>query len=635
MNRLPTRSSSQRRCQSARRIALRARGAAFAAAVLSIGALTACSAPDPSDTAASLAADLTAGALTTVPVSQAPDLTEMLGDLADFEHTVTAPSWQAEEDAATIQLHWAWDIAGHEWSYTSEARAVREDDEWIVQWSPEIVHPEARESSAFDLTRTQGERGEILSDTSGALVSERPVYHIGIDKTLVTEAEDQRAAALELAVALDFDDAEGYADRVEAAGERAFILAITVRQSEAAEWGVDDLRTIEGVNVVSASAFLAPSSTFARPILGRVGEATAEIIETSEGRVAAGDTVGLSGLQLLYDEQLTGKPGIVLDLVTGDDRHTVFEAPPDDGAPLTVTLNQYRQESAERVLGDAEGVAALVAIQPSNGHVVAAATTDSWNASSLGQYAPGSTFKVVTALALLRAGYTPDSQLECAPTATVDGRQFTNYPGYAHTGTITLRDALAYSCNTAFIALSEEISAGDMAGAALSLGLGQPGPWAFEYFPGDVPGDAAGTSHAAALIGQGGVLASPMAMATVAASVAAGHTVTPTLILDEVPALSEETGPLTDEEAAALAEMMAAVVESGTGGILRDLPGSHAKTGTAQFGDADPPETNAWMIAFRDDLAVAVFVEGGGAGASTAGPIMEAFLSGEAEVEDG
>jgi cell division protein FtsI/penicillin-binding protein 2 len=123
------------------------------------------------------------------------------------------------------------------------------------------------------------------------------------------------------------------------------------------------------------------------------------------------------------------------------------------------------------------------------------------------------------------------------------------------------------------------------------------------------------------------VLASPMAMAAVAGSVAAGQTVVPRLLAASDVSASPAT-PLTPDEAEQLRQLMAGVVARGSGAFLADLPGAPvlAKTGTAEFGDEDPPKTHAWMIASQGDLAVAVFVDVGESGSQTAGPILEEFL---------
>ena len=74
---------------------------------------------------------------------------------------------------------------------------------------------------------------------------------------------------------------------------------------------------------------------------------------------------------------------------------------------------------------------------------------------------------------------------------------------------------------------------------------------------------------------------------------------------------------------------LAAVVTGGTGEIVGTVPGQPviAKTGTAEYGTANPPATRAWMVAGRGDLAVAVFVADGASGSHTAGPIMRDLLT--------
>jgi cell division protein FtsI/penicillin-binding protein 2 len=153
-----------------------------------------------------------------------------------------------------------------------------------------------------------------------------------------------------------------------------------------------------------------------------------------------------------------------------------------------------------------------------------------------------------------------------------------------------------------------------------------------EAFAGSVPHDADPTEHAAAMIGQGLVLVSPLAMARAAASIAAGRRVDPRIVADPAPAGSDyAAGPssLSQGEADALARMMRRAV---TGGTATDLAGLGesvgAKTGTAEHG-GEGQDTHAWMIAIDPelDLAAAVLVEGGGTGSGAAAPIITEFLS--------
>jgi cell division protein FtsI/penicillin-binding protein 2 len=303
------------------------------------------------------------------------------------------------------------------------------------------------------------------------------------------------------------------------------------------------------------------------------------------------------------------------------------------GKNLTITLSIPLQTLAEKVLAKTKPASAIVAIRPSTGEILAAANgsgTNNLSAATVGRYPPGSTFKVATSLALLRAGLKPSSKVTCPSSVTVEGKKFTNYSDYprSHRGNIDLRTALAQSCNTAFIGQRGKLSGTQLADAAASLGLGIDYDVGFPSFFGSVPADSTATGRAAAMIGQGKVLASPMAMATVVASVRAGKTVVAHLI-DGHPAKSTAK-PLTKTETSQLREMMGAVVSEGSGRVLQQVGGSKiiAKTGTAEFGPKAPYKTHAWMIASQGDLAVAVFVAEGSSGSHTAGPLLAKFLEG-------
>jgi cell division protein FtsI/penicillin-binding protein 2 len=231
---------------------------------------------------------------------------------------------------------------------------------------------------------------------------------------------------------------------------------------------------------------------------------------------------------------------------------------------------------------------------------------------------------------------TPDSKVDCPATLTVDGRTFKNAEGYpaSSLGSVSLRDAFAHSCNTAFINARDGVSQAQLEAAATSLGVAVEAPGlGAGAFLGSVPGAAEGTEHAASMIGQGKVLMSPLAAAIMAGSVAKGAPVSAQLVLNPnagtAPPAQASGTPVTAAEAASLAEMMRAVVTSGHAGFLASVPGAPvgAKTGTAEFGKDNPPKTHAWIVAVHGDLAVAVFVEDGGLGATTSGPLLKEFLT--------
>src|SRR5690606_5104211 len=156
---------------------------------------------------------------------------------------------------------------------------------------------------------------------------------------------------------------------------------------------------------------------------------------------------GLSGLQQRYDDRLRGTPGLRVEAVTdGGAGRLLLETEAQPGESLQTSLDVELQTAAERLLADIGPAGALVALRPSTGDVIAAASgpgSEGYSTATLGQYAPGSTFKVVTSLALLRAGMTPDEVVPCTPTIVVDGKQFKNYSDYPASalGRIPLRVA--------------------------------------------------------------------------------------------------------------------------------------------------------------------------------------------------
>lgn len=626
------------------------RGVAAGVVLALVGALGACTggADDRQQVADALAEAIASGdfadvALDGATAAEAADArTAAYAGLDPWRPEVVAGDVVAAADddaAASVELTVTWDVgsSAEAWTYATHANLAEVDGEWRARWSPMLLAPDLAAGETLQVHRVQAERADVLGAGDAVLVEPRPVFRIGIDKTRVAAA-DADAAARQLASMLGMDP-DAYAAQVAAAGEKAFVEAIVVREDDPA-YDRGALSAVPGVNMLETALPLAPNRAFARPVLGTVGQATAEIVEESDGAVVVGDLAGLSGLQAQFDEQLRGEPGLtVVATAGGAQERELFHTEPVVGEPLRTTLDPGMQQAAEDLVATvADSASAVVAIRPSTGDVLAVASGPGGggvSTATLGLYAPGSTFKVATSLALLRAGLTPDSTVTCPETATVDGRSFRNYPGYPADalGDITLRTAVAESCNTAFLTAADTTPQEALAAAAASLGLVPDADLGFAAALGEVPAEATGgTDHAASMIGQARVQATPLGMATVAASVAAGARVTPRLLLGDAggtgTAAPAPEQPLTAEETEALRSMMRAVVTEGGGDFLQDVPGPEviAKSGTAQYGSGDDLQNHAWMIAAQGDLAVAVFVETGDFGSTTSGPLLESFL---------
>lgn len=590
---------------------------------------------DPKDSAESLATALNDGDLTSVDFDNGPDAQaewkKLVSGMGDSTPTYSVGDVTEDGDSANATMQVSWALDGAEWSYDTEATLSRSGDDWLPEWSPKLIAPMLKQGERLSVSEVSAKRGEILGDGNTEIVHDRPVVRLGLDKAHLPKSKET-SSARELAALVDVD-ADDYVEKVKAYGSDAFVEAIVLRKADAAGIDPDAFGRIPGASQIADTMSLAPTREFAAPILGSVGEATAELIKQSDGELAVGDETGLSGLQERYDEQLRGTTGLTVNAVTksGEERE-LYSSKPESGKPLKTTLDVDAQTIAESALSDIGSPSALVAIEPSSGDILAAASgpgSEGYSTATIGQYAPGSTFKVVTSLALLRNGYSIDDLLDCSPTATVNGKQFKNYDDYPSTalGMVSMRTAIANSCNTAMIHEESKVSQQDLSDAAASLGLGEDHDTGFSSYFGDVPDSAPETEHAASMIGQGKVQASPLAMAIVAASVADGSTVVPTLVRGHPAEQPSRETPLSKDEAAKLRTLMRGVVTEGSGSFLASLPGQPigAKTGTAEYGDAT--HTHAWMIAARGDLAVAVFVEDGESGSGTAGPILEDFLS--------
>lgn len=583
--------------------------------------------PDPQPVAEQAAAQLSKGE---PGAAFGPDAAALFDEVAgslDIDPEVSVEDVEESDDQATATLSWEWPVGDKGWTYDTELALERNGETWRAVLTPEAIEPSLTEGATLARTTLKAERGRILGARGEAIVAPRRVLRIGIDKTQLAPGANARAAATRLARSLDIDP-KPYADQVVASGPKAFVEAIVLRRDDplAAQFGSGQPA---GVRVLADHLPLTPTRDFAPGLIGSVGQATAELIKESDGRLSPGDETGVSGLQKRYDETLAGTNGVKIVSVLEGERTDLFSVPAVDGEDLTLSMDRRLQNVAVGLLRDIEPASSLVAIRPSTGEILAAASgpgAGGLNIATFGKAAPGSTFKIVSALGLLRSGFKPDSAVQCPPATTVDGKSFKNYSDYppSSLGRITLTEAVAQSCNTAFIGNHEKLTPAVERQAAAALGFGVDHDAGFPAYFGSIPAPESDTEAAADLIGQGKVQASAMSMATVLASVVAGKAVMPNLIDGFEIEQKRPEKPLTRAEARQLRAMLGAVVQQGSG---RGLQGAAdlAKTGTAEFGTGS--DTHAWMVGSSGDLAVAVFVEKGESGSQTAGPILRSFLA--------
>ena len=202
----------------------------------------------------------------------------------------------------------------------------------------------------------------------------------------------------------------------------------------------------------------------------------------------------------------------------------------------------------------------------------------------------------------------------CPGSTVIGGRPVPNADRFA-LGTVPLRTAFARSCNTTFAELGSRLGPDSLPAAALRLGLGADYAMpALTTITGSVPAAPDPVQRAENGFGQGQVLASPLGMALVAATVARGAPVVPQLIRDRP---TEVLRPADPPDPAALDQvrpMMRAVVTEGTATRLAGLGEVFGKTGTAEY--TDDGRAHGWFVGYRGDVAFAVLVVDGGSSAA-------------------
>ena len=523
-------------------------------------------------------------------------------------------------------------------------------------------------------------RGTLLDREGRVLVENRPSFNVLLTPE---HAEDLDAEVSRLARALQIGEAQ-IRERV----ARRAVLRPVVLKTDAplADVAVLDARRMElpavSVEVVPLRSY--PLAAAAAHALGRVGEITERQLQLPEFEgLGPGALVGQAGLESQYNRRLMGRDGFRRVIVNsrGLEVAEAERRPPVDGPALTLTLDSRLQAAMDRAFAGRAGSA--VALDPRNGEILALTSTPAYDPNEFttgiepalwarltrdtgtpllnrviqGQYAPGSTFKIVIAAAALEEGViTPSTSFYCPGYLSVYNTVFRCHKPSGH-GMVDVHRAIAQSCNVFFYQAGIRLEIGRIADYARRLGLGaQTGVDLPHELAGLVPSAEwkmrvfrtpwyAGETVSVA-IGQGQVSATPLQMARMAAVVASGgKLVRPHLVRSTDGAPPPMTAPrdvgLKPATLEVVRQGMKAVVAQGTGWRAR-LPGVAVagKTGSAQVVARSRLEKtpgvqamrpHGWFVGFapaeEPRIALAVLVEHGGSGGEAAAPVAHEILA--------
>jgi cell division protein FtsI/penicillin-binding protein 2 len=369
-----------------------------------------------------------------------------------------------------------------------------------------------------------------------------------------------------------------------------------------------------------------PIPGIAGGIVGRLGAIPADEASTYRALgYPSAAKVGQDGLERVFQLQLAGTPGGTLFAGT----RVLAHVAPIPGQTVTTTINPSIEAAAIQALGGRYG--GIAAMDPRTGHILALVGL----AFSVLQ-PPGSTMKIITSTAALQAGIVSlSSTFPIASSATIEGYTLHNAGGEYCGG--TLLNAFAVSCNSVFAPLGAQVGAARLVSTAMRFGFDQPMsiPGAAESLipSASTIGDSLAVGSSA--IGQGKVLASPLEMTDVAATIAmGGQRPLPTLLQSQAPRFV----PVTSGRIAGLVQrMMVAVVDYGTG-TAAQIPGVQVagKTGTAELVSTASPaaslpqNTDAWFVGYAPvgapRIVAGALFPGQGAGGATAAPAVQQVL---------
>ncbi len=551
---------------------------------------------------------------------------------------------------------------------------------WYLQIYKGEEFKRLSERNSIKYVRLQSYRGNILDRSGRLLAGVEPSFNIGV---VLKDVKDVEGLIARLSTLLDETSTDIRMRLVSSKGQPSYLPVIVKRN---ASW--DEVARIEsrlyrlpGVVVEVAPARQYPYGTVAPHLLGYLGEISLEQVKSGNfPHAVPGDLVGKSGIELKFERELAGRSGYKMIEVDARGRmvKVLKVEKPFPGKDIQLSINLDLQLAAEDALSGKSG--AVVALDPRNGQILAMASSPKFdprifaegltemewkqlndplltplvNKAIQGQYAPGSTFKIVMAAAGLNEHViTPYSTFFCNGSMKLGRRRFRCWKKGGH-GQTSLYKALVQSCDVYFYNVGLKLGIDKISKYAFGFGFGKktgielPGEksgfvptrrWKRRRFK--EPWQKGETLNYS--IGQGFLLVTPLQLARMAAAMGnGGRLYQPEYIFDEPPKLESKV-PLRPAILSRIRKILVGVTEDkhGTARTCR-IPGIHVagKTGTAQVikqKKRRESEKMAWK--FRDhalfvaiapaenpQLAVAVIIEHGGHGGSAAAPVAKEVI---------
>jgi cell division protein FtsI/penicillin-binding protein 2 len=565
-----------------------------------------------------------AGLTTGAPAGVAAALQDAYRDVGAAALTLTMGNISQQANTATAQFGASVNLGrgGAPWNYRGSFHLRRVSSGWKVVWSPAVIVPGLRPGLRLAVVSTVPERAQLLDAEGAPLAPPSLVYTVGVVPDRLKNPA-RTANRLARATGLAASQLLGWITEAPGAG-----FLELVRFSPAGYHGLSrKLSRVPGLVIERQRLRLFGS--IAGSVSGAVGGEAASLLQLEGIPYRPGTTVGLSGLQQAFQRTLVGAPTteVVVENAAGQVVSVEQRWLGHTGTDVRTTINASVQEAANKALQSAPGSAAIVAISPTTGQVLAVAQRDARDMPPVealsGKYQPGQAFTIVSTAALLNTGLRVNTPIPCGVSNPVGGQTFTNDPPVPNQG--TFRADFANACSTAFAGLSLRLSARALREAAAGFGLGRSWQLPLSAFAGAMQKPSNQAELAEDSIGTGSVQVSPLDMAIAAAVVQSGTWHSPSLVTSPPDPGLTPTVPFRAQVVSALQTLMRSTVTNGAGRA--------ANVGTTpvygQVGSApDGPHglRAAWFVGFQGNVAFAV-LELTRSARTSAAPMAGRFLN--------
>lgn len=529
-----------------------------------------------------------------------------------------------------------------------ETTLSKTDDGYKVDWNTHLIFPDMEPTDKVSLTTTVGERGDILDKNGSPLATEGTSWQAGMQPSALGEG-DQRTTNLEK-IAETYDVT---VEELESLLEQGWVTPDSFVPFKGMPQDAE-LPQVTGVVYQEVTARTYPLNEAAAHLIGYVGEVSAEDIE-KDPTLRTGDVIGKSGLEATYDERLRGQKGGRIEILTDDGelKMVLQETEVQNGEDITLTINAEIQQAAYDQLTGQSGSA--VFMNPTDGSLLALVSTPSYDANLMSSgisseqyqayvndpmspflaryaagYAPGSTFKVVTAGIGLDAGtIIPEETQEISGLSWQKDESWGDYKvtRVKDVASVNLADAFAYSDNIYFARQALDMGRDTYEAGLKQYIFGEDLKLPIAMNPAQISNSGTLDSEgmlADTAFGQGELLLSPIQQAVTYTPFANnGKLVYPKLTADQETAETKQ--PVTPESAAIVKEDLVQTVqkEYGSSHKLAVIDQkTAAKTGTAETRESETEgedaETNGFLMAFdaeNSSYLMVAMIEGESSGA--------------------